>query len=79
MTVVGVPLRPFTAPSFPPKLALNRAYFYALENAGATVVPIPIVGDVERLRFHYSMRCCCRAARTSSRDATARSRARTVT
>jgi len=34
---------------------LNRAYFEALENAGATVVPIPIVRDVERLRFHYEL------------------------
>jgi putative glutamine amidotransferase len=54
-SVVGVPLRPFAGPDFPPKLALNRAYFEALENAGATVVPIPIVRDVERLRFHYEL------------------------
>jgi putative glutamine amidotransferase len=55
MTVVGVPLRPFAVPDGPPKLALNRTYFNALENAGATVIPIPIVRDVERLRFHYEL------------------------
>lgn len=55
MTVVGVPLRPFAAADSPQKLALNRAYFEALEKAGATVVPIPIVRDVERLRFHYEL------------------------
>jgi putative glutamine amidotransferase len=53
--VVGVPLRPFTGPDFPPKLALNRAYFDALETAGATVLPIPIVRDAQRLRFHYRL------------------------
>lgn len=55
MLVIGVPLRPLTGPDFPPKLALNRAYFEALENAGATVMPIPTVRDVERLRFHYEL------------------------
>lgn len=53
MTVVGITLRELTGPDFPPKLALNRAYFEALERAGAVVLPIPIVHDVERLRFHY--------------------------
>ena len=55
MTVVGIPLRPFTGAEFPPKLALNRAYFDALEKAGATVLPIPVVKDVQRLRFHYEL------------------------
>jgi putative glutamine amidotransferase len=55
MTVVGVPLRPFQSREVPPKLSLNRAYFEALEHAGATVLPIPIVQDVERLRFHYDL------------------------
>jgi putative glutamine amidotransferase len=55
MTVVGVPLRIFNGSDFPIKLALNRAYFDALEHAGATVVPIPIARDVERLRFHYEL------------------------
>jgi putative glutamine amidotransferase len=55
MTAVGIPLRPLTGEDFPPKLALNRAYFDALEAAGATVVPIPCVSDVARLRFHYKL------------------------
>jgi putative glutamine amidotransferase len=53
--VVGVPLRPFTGEDFPPKLALNRAYFEALEAAGATVLPIPIVNDKQRLRSLYEL------------------------
>ena len=55
MTVVGIPLRPFTASDMPPKLALNRAYFDALEAADAEIVPIPILRDVSRLRFHYEL------------------------
>ena len=55
MSVIGVPLRPFTGSKLAPKLALNRAYFDALENAGATVLPIPIVHDVDRVRFHYEL------------------------
>jgi putative glutamine amidotransferase len=55
MSVVGVPLRPFTGSKLAPKLALNRAYFDALENAGATVLPIPIVHDADRVRFHYEL------------------------
>jgi putative glutamine amidotransferase len=55
MTAIGVPLRPFSGSDFPPKLALNRAYFEALERAGANVVSIPIVKDVDRLRFHYDL------------------------
>jgi putative glutamine amidotransferase len=37
------------------KLALNRTYFDALEKAGATVLPIPTVRDLERLRYHYEL------------------------
>lgn len=55
MPVIGIPLRTYTADDVPPKLALNRAYFDALERAGATVVPIPVVRDVERIRFHYEL------------------------
>jgi len=55
VTVIGIPLRPLTGVDFPPKLALNRAYFSALEKAGATVLPIPIVQDVRQLRFHYEL------------------------
>jgi putative glutamine amidotransferase len=55
MTVIGLPLRPFGGPDFPPKLALNRAYFDALEAASATVIPIPIVRDVDRSRFLYGL------------------------
>lgn len=55
MTVIGLPLRPFGGSDFPPKLALNRAYFDALDAADATVVPIPIVHDVDRMRFHYGL------------------------
>ena len=55
MTVVGIPLRPFSTGEIPPKLALNRAYFDALEGAGADIVPIPILRDVARLRFQYEL------------------------
>jgi putative glutamine amidotransferase len=55
MTVVGVPLRPFASSEAPLKLALNRAYFDALEQAGATALPIPVVHDVDRIRFHYEL------------------------
>ena len=54
MTVVGLPLRPFITPGNPPKLALNRTYFDALEAAGADTLPIPIVPD-DNLRFYYEM------------------------
>jgi putative glutamine amidotransferase len=55
MTVVGVPLRPFASSEAPLKLALNRAYFDALEQAGATALPIPVVHDLSRIRFHYEL------------------------
>lgn len=55
MTVIGVPLRPFTGPGFPPKLALNRAYFDALEAAGATTLPIPVSQDERHLRTLYDL------------------------
>ena len=55
MTVAGIPLRPFSAADVPPKLALNRAYFDALEEAGCDIVAIPILRDVSRLRFHYEL------------------------
>jgi len=55
MTVAGIPLRPFSTADIPPKLALNRAYFDALEVAGCDIVPIPILRDVSRLRFHYEL------------------------
>jgi putative glutamine amidotransferase len=53
--VVGVTLRPFTGSEFPPKLALNRAYFEAIENAGAVALPIPIIRDPQRLRQLYEL------------------------
>jgi putative glutamine amidotransferase len=55
VTVAGIPLRPFSTTDLPPKLALNRAYFDALEVAGCEIVPIPILRDVSRLRFHYEL------------------------
>ncbi len=55
MTVAGIPLRPFTTGDIPLKLALNRTYFDALEVAGCEIVPIPILRDVSRLRFHYEL------------------------
>lgn len=55
MPVVGVPLRPVTGKDGLHKLGLNRTYFDALENAGATVVPIPITRDEKRLRFHFEL------------------------
>ena len=53
--VVGVALRPFGGTEFPEKLALNRTYFDALETAGATVLPVPVTHDAERLRQHYEL------------------------
>jgi putative glutamine amidotransferase len=55
MTIIGVPLRPFTGSGFPPKLALNRAYFEALEAAGAIPLPIPIVPGPRHLRLLYEL------------------------
>jgi putative glutamine amidotransferase len=55
LTVIGLPLRPFTGASFPPKVALNRTYFDALESAGATPLPIPVVHDADRIRFYYEL------------------------
>lgn len=55
MSVVGVPLRPLTVANVPPKLALNRTYFNALEGAGGTALPIPIVRDMDRLRFYFEL------------------------
>ena len=54
MTVVGIPLRPFEVKDVPPKLALNRTYFDALEQAGADILPIPAPRDPERIRFQYA-------------------------
>ncbi|HSS93662.1 MAG TPA: gamma-glutamyl-gamma-aminobutyrate hydrolase family protein [Candidatus Dormibacteraeota bacterium] len=48
-------MRPFAGADLPPKLALNRAYFEALEAAGATPLPIPVVNHVDRLRFYYDL------------------------
>lgn len=55
MVVIGLPLRPFVGREFPPKLALNRAYFEAIENAGAVALPIPIIRDPQRLRHLYEL------------------------
>ncbi len=55
MTLIGVPLRPFAGTGFPPKLALNRAYFDALEAAGATTLPIPVLHDERHLRVLYDL------------------------
>src|SRR3982074_3769620 len=55
MSVIGVPLRPFSGVDFPPKLALNRAYFESLESSGGTPLPIPVVHDLDRLRFYYEL------------------------
>ena len=56
MTVlVGVPLRPLVTGDLPPKLSLNRAYFDAIESAGAVALPIPIVPDAGRLRHLYEL------------------------
>jgi putative glutamine amidotransferase len=53
--VVGVPLRPLITSELPPKLSLNRAYFDAIESAGAVALPIPIVHDPARLRHLYEL------------------------
>jgi putative glutamine amidotransferase len=55
MSVIGVTLRPFVGADLPPKLALNRAYFESLDSAGGTPLPIPVVHDVDRLRFYYKL------------------------
>jgi putative glutamine amidotransferase len=54
-TVIGVTLRSFAVREFPTKLALNRAYFDAIEDAGAVALPIPIVRDTQRLRHLYKL------------------------
>jgi putative glutamine amidotransferase len=54
-SVIGVPLRPLTSGQPAPKLALNRAYFDALESAGAMALPIPITRDADHLRFYYEL------------------------
>lgn len=53
--VIGVPLRPLTSGQPAPKLALNRAYFDALESAAGLALPIPITSDVARLRSYYEL------------------------
>jgi putative glutamine amidotransferase len=53
--IIGVPLRPLTSGQPAPKLALNRAYFDALESAGAIALPIPITRDADRLRIYYEL------------------------
>jgi putative glutamine amidotransferase len=55
MSVIGVPLRPLTSGQPAPKLALNRAYFDALESAGGLALPIPITHDADRLRSYYEL------------------------
>ncbi len=55
MRLIGVPLRPLTIGQPAPKLALNRAYFDALERAGGLALPIPITPDVDRLRSYYEL------------------------
>lgn len=55
MTMVGLPLRIFRGKDFPPKLALNRTYFDALESAGAVALPIPVERIASRLRPLYTM------------------------
>jgi putative glutamine amidotransferase len=53
--LIGVPLRPLVGHESPPKLALNRTYFEAIENAGAVALPIPILRDPQRLRRLYEL------------------------
>jgi len=55
MSVIGVPLRPLTSGQPAPKLALNRAYFDALESSGAIALPIPVTHDAGRLRLYYEL------------------------
>jgi putative glutamine amidotransferase len=55
MIFVGVTLRSLVSDAFPPKLALNRAYFDAIESAGAVALPIPIIQDPQRLRRIYEL------------------------
>jgi putative glutamine amidotransferase len=55
--VVGITLRPQTgADDRPARLVQNRAYFDALEAAGAVPLGIPLLGDPDRLRALYE-RC----------------------
>lgn len=55
MVIVGVPLRPLITREFPPKLSLNRAYFDAIDGAGAVALPIPVVRDPQKLRQLYEL------------------------
>ena len=46
MTLIGVTLRVQPGMDWLPKLALNKTYFDALQDAGAEVLPIPAFGGV---------------------------------
>jgi putative glutamine amidotransferase len=54
--VIAIPLRVDDRGGVTPRLYQNRAYFAALENAGAAVQPIPVTTDMDRLRTLYE-RC----------------------
>lgn len=55
--VVGITLRPQPGgPDRPPRLVQNRAYFDALEAAGAIPLPLPLLRDADRMRVLYD-RC----------------------
>lgn len=55
MTIIGVPLPPSGGAGHPSQLQLDRAYFDALEAAGATPLGIPILHDETRLRELYDL------------------------
>lgn len=55
MTIIGVTLPLYNVTGGSPQLALDRAYFDALEAAGATPLAIPMLHDEERLRELYDL------------------------
>ena len=55
--VIGITLRPQPAGAGrPARLVQNRAYFEAIEGAGAVPLPLPLIADLDRVRVLYE-RC----------------------
>lgn len=54
--VIGITLRPKDSNGGPPVLLRNRAYFDALDDAGAAVMPFPVTANSDHLRALYD-RC----------------------
>ena len=53
--MVGISLRPQLREGVAPRQVQNRSYLEAIEAAGAIPLPIPLLGDTERLRALYRL------------------------